>query len=304
LPYIKPRSELLSPLREMVLLSVFGDESADSINQRVFAVAGLLGDEKQWASLNAAWVERTGGKVFHASDCESDGGDFIGIPHKENLELYKDLTGILANSKLIGFGVAIDLVGCRTHFPDMLEENPYLSCLLRVVKFLSEKAGQCVPSSDVEFTFDQNTSNEFNAGLIYQYLTMHPDWKPRELVADKLSFATRKTVSIQAADLWAREVMKRLEWELYQYAPVPRRSWTALYETRLYGADFLMEGFYKDLKSKIPVLEQQTGVKKADYRVWLKNRQDNQSNRILYLMYTEETEQATKDNAQAEPKTP
>jgi len=283
------------------VLSVFGDESADNSNQKVFAVGGLLGDENQWKSLRSAWTERTGGKVFHASDCESDGEDFKGIPHEENLELYKDLTKILAKSKLIGFGVAIDLAGCRSFFPDILEENPYLSCLLRVVKGLSEKAAQCIPHSEVEFTFDQNPGNEHNAGLIYQYLRLHRDWEPLGILADKISFACRDNIGIQAADLWTREVMKRLEWEIYRYALVPRRSWTALYETKLFGADFLMEGFYKDLKSKMPILEQKHGVDANGYKQWLKKRQDNQSNRIEYLMYTELTEQ---NASKTEPETP
>jgi hypothetical protein len=39
---------------------------------------------------------------------------------------------------------------------------------------------------------------------IYQYLRLHCDWEPIGLLADKLSFACRDNVGIQAADLWTQ----------------------------------------------------------------------------------------------------
>jgi hypothetical protein len=267
------------------MLTVFGDESVDASRQKVFAVAGVLGDECQWRLLKEKWIARTKGKTFHATDCECDQNDFKDIPHADNLALYKDLTVILAQSGLIGFGVAIDLAGLRKFFPDILEENPYLSCFLRTVKFLAEKAAQCVPSYSVEFTFDQNTENEYNAGLIYSYLKQHEDWSAGTLLADKVSFATRKELGIQAADLWAREVMKRLEGHLQ--GRTARKSILALEKTKLFGADLLLEGFYQGLKDKMPMLQKREGLYYQNYLQWLGKRQDNQSNRITYLMYTE-----------------
>jgi len=58
-----------------IMLSVFGDESADETQQRVFAVAGVIGSEGAWAELEAKWVTRNGGIPFHAADCESGHGD-------------------------------------------------------------------------------------------------------------------------------------------------------------------------------------------------------------------------------------
>ena len=45
------------------MLSAFGDESHDSTKKRIFTVAGLLGDESQWASFRQAWNARLGGAV-------------------------------------------------------------------------------------------------------------------------------------------------------------------------------------------------------------------------------------------------
>lgn len=83
------------------MLSVFGDESADETTQRVFAVAGVVGTDEMWATLEAAWLESTGGIPFHAKDCESDQADYAHTAHEDNLNLYRDLTLLLAKSGLV-----------------------------------------------------------------------------------------------------------------------------------------------------------------------------------------------------------
>ena len=271
------------------MLTVFGDESIDATQQKVFATAGLLGDKNQWSRLREQWSSRMGGKIFHASDCECGHGGFKGGSHQDNLDLYKDLTTILAKSGLIGFGVGIDLAGLRKYFPDAKEEQPYLACFLRTVKFLAEKAQQCIPRSEIEVVFDQNHGQQHNAGLIYQYLKLHNDWEAGTLLQEKVSFASRQEIGIQAADLWAREVMKLLECDLENR---PRRkSAVALQATQLFGADLLCEGFYEGMRANYQKMQQQTGVSQDGYLKWLQTRADNQSNRILYLMFTVEQEQ-------------
>src|SRR5712691_11510659 len=73
-----------------ILLSVFADESHDETSARVFAVAGLFGNESQWDYLNEKWLGCTQGKIFHATECDTDQGDFSETTHAENKKLYKD----------------------------------------------------------------------------------------------------------------------------------------------------------------------------------------------------------------------
>src|SRR5689334_4338359 len=95
------------------MLWAFGDESHDSTKERIFTVAGLLGDESQWASFRQAWKARLGGAVFHAADCDSGYRDFRGMPENDRHRLHRDLTRLTAASGLIGYGHVIDLAGCR-----------------------------------------------------------------------------------------------------------------------------------------------------------------------------------------------
>ena len=51
-----------------MVLSVFGDESADETKQRVFAMSGVFGLESEWLRAESAWTALTKGEVFHAAD--------------------------------------------------------------------------------------------------------------------------------------------------------------------------------------------------------------------------------------------
>jgi hypothetical protein len=42
---------------EVVIYNVYGDESSDEKKERVFAVAGLIGDEIQWEEFKHRWVD-------------------------------------------------------------------------------------------------------------------------------------------------------------------------------------------------------------------------------------------------------
>src|SRR4051794_4130150 len=99
------------------MISVYGDESADETKKRVFAVAGVIGPEPVWEQLDQRWASRTGGVHFHAKDCDSDRGDFANTTHESNKALYRDLTVLLAESGLGGWGIAIDLIARREVFP-------------------------------------------------------------------------------------------------------------------------------------------------------------------------------------------
>jgi hypothetical protein len=99
------------------MLKVFGDESHDSKTERVFAIAVVFETEAQWAELEVPWKARLAGRIFHATDCETDKGEFAGTEHKDNLTLFADLTTILCKSELRGFGAVMDLAGHKEFLP-------------------------------------------------------------------------------------------------------------------------------------------------------------------------------------------
>lgn len=269
------------------MITVFGDESADKTKERVFAVAGLLGDDNQWGALREKWSARTAGKDFHSAEYEAGYG-----PLKDDPKIHKELTRILADSTLIGFAVATDLAGAREQFPEMLPSHPYLDCFMGVVMFLAEKASLCIPRDDIEFIFDQNPEIEHNAGLLYSYMINDPDWQYSG-VAEKIRFASRKnSPPLQAADLWAREAMKRFDSSLFDESSQPRPRWIALESTHRFGADFRTRQYFESMKSQMGKLGKKTDMSQEEYRRWLesKKRQDNQSNRLDYIRHKSKQE--------------
>lgn len=54
------------------MLLVFGDESHDEKEQRIFSVAGIMGTQEEWELFEPEWLMLTKGKVFHAADAHRD----------------------------------------------------------------------------------------------------------------------------------------------------------------------------------------------------------------------------------------
>src|SRR5437773_44477 len=80
-----------------------------------------------------------------------------------------------------------------------------------VVDFLSEHAYKLDPQENVAFTFDRSPDRQYNGGRVFEYLTNQVEWKCQQNLVPNVEFASREDVRIQAADLWARELMKRFD---------------------------------------------------------------------------------------------
>lgn len=114
------------------MIYAYGDDGADEKRERVIAVAVVAGNEEWWQDIEDQWVVRCGGIPFHATDCESDHGDYKSTPHTENKAMYRDLTGILAASKVGGIGIAIDLTAQKKILPQSLLDSRSSSSFSRV----------------------------------------------------------------------------------------------------------------------------------------------------------------------------
>ena len=266
------------------MLSVFGDESADETQQRVFAVAGVIGSEGAWAELEAKWVARIGGIPFHAADCESGHGDYRGMPEEERQNLYRDLAILLAESGLGGWGFAIDLSAQRRVFPEAPDIS-YYKCFLEVVQAMRNCA--VYNKETLCFTFDMRRVSEHNTALLYNMLPAIPSFK--ECIFPTIAFeCSRDTPRLQVGDLLARETMKALDNQIGPIQRKPRKSWLALYNAGRFHIDAISEAWFEGLKRQMPVLEKKAGMSQKDYLTWLKeNRlQDNTTNLFLYMEST------------------
>lgn len=248
------------------MLSVFGDESADETQERVFAVAGVIGDEDRWRWLEERWIICTEGIPFHATDCDSDGGNYKGRDHAINKGLYKALTVLLAQSGLGGWGFAIDLQAQRKVFPDA-PDIAYLKCLMEVLLAMRNCAAYNMET--VQYTFDMGR-DEANAGYLYGKLVEHRDWRP--YISTKIAFECSRTNNrLQVADLFAREAMKALDNHFGPVKRAPRGSFRTLIETGRFHVEAISEEYFQDLKKQMD-FDKELGPPE-EYRKWL--RQNN-----------------------------
>lgn len=254
----------------LVMASVFGDESADEKVERVFAVAAIMGTDRQWEDFNPAWNAITEGQVFHAAKWESEfAHDPDRTKHKKRLESYRRLTELLAWSGMHGWGVAVDLFGWRKYFPNITPEFAYHRCFLEVAdRLIRDAIG--MRHQDLKFTFD-GREGKGTTGLMYDWISSQREWKDSILFADEISFANRKNPRIQAADLLARETMKGLDHKLK--GKKLRKSLVTLADTaKHFQFGYLMEEFFCQVSQKMDDMQKVAGFCEADYREWLKKK--------------------------------
>lgn len=265
------------------MLTVFGDESHDTHKERIFCVAGVLGTQDDWDLVKVRWIERTNGKCFHAAECESDSGEFAGVPHTVNLKLYADLTQLIVSSKLIGFGCALSIPEYYATFPSDFDDHPYYWCFAEVLKYFATVARFSLKQETVKFEFDSNLDREYNAAYLYRYYAGLPEWKP--YVASKISFVHRcDSAEVQAADLVARECMKYFDNQIGPVYRVTRLSTQALLATKRFKFMIYRAQTFERMKEQIKALH---GPSMSEYRVWLNQvgLQDTMSNRIRFVSF-------------------
>ena len=255
------------------MIQVYGDDSADEKRQRVSAVAIVVGKEETWNQVEPAWIARNKGTPFHARDCETDNADYAAFPHQNNKQLYKDLTVMLAESDLIGRGVAIDLASQRKTFP----EGPEIAYYKAFAELLESVKNLCVHFRlPAKFTFDISPENEYNAGVLYEGAReVSPEML--EWFDPEISFVSAKhSARLQMADLLAYEAMKNVDNAL-QPIIRKRRSWDALAKTERFDVIAYGQEWFEDTKRNMPRLEELSGFNRQDYIQWLKDRKRQHS---------------------------
>jgi len=273
-----------------VILSVYGDESADAQERRVFAVAGIVGTDDRWDELEKKWTYRTGSVPFHANNCDSDLGDYssskTGLDedtnHHNNKVLYADLSNLLANSGLYGWGVAIDLLAANRILPEV-RILPYYKGFIDVVAAMKQLTRE-YPEATLRFTFDSRIESEHNAGILYGMLRETPE---NERLSPEVSFAcSRKQARVQAADLLAREVMKCLDNVIGPSKRPPRKSWIALKQTKRFACRSVEDTEFLRVRIQMEELEKKHSTTK-EYRDWIErnNLQENVTNLFRFVHF-------------------
>lgn len=275
------QSQQLRERVSAIVLFAYGDESLDETQQRVCAVAAVIGTEEEWNRFEPLWIARNGGLPFHAKDCENDQGDYTNRHHAENLALYRDLTVMLAESELSGYAAASDLIAERRYYPDLsMRYLREFSMVIDAMAWFSKEHSEMA-----ELCFDNRAETDYNAALMYaDARSTIPAGDVR--LASKISFeSSRKNPRIQVADLFAREAMKLSNNAIGEVQRAPRKSWLALEATGRFKVDLTLDPFFSAEKEFWKTAASLGGARYAEYRSWLQKtrRQHNLSNVIDFI---------------------
>lgn len=268
------------------MLTVYGDESCD-MKQHVFAVAGVIGFQEEWDELEPVWRERNNGNHFHSADCESSPprGLYKGTNHNENLKLYRDLIGILNKTKMMGFGVTIDLQAYREIFPGSTDNAPYYRCFAPVIAYFAKMGSFHIPQQDVKFIFHINAKVQYTAGELYDYMSNLSEWEHSPYLAKTLGFAPMDVVGIQVADLFARETMKCVDDCYFNNSGRDlRKSLQVLFDSGRFVFMHLHRNIIELEKKASEVFENKWV---AQFNEWLNKNSlvDNESNRTRFQVH-------------------
>lgn len=272
------QSQLICERLSAIVLLAYGDESMDETQQRVCAVAAIIGTEQEWNCFEPRWIARNNGVPFHAKDCENDQGDYANRPHADNLTLYRDLTVMLAESGLSGYASVSDLEAERRYYRDLAMR--YLREFSMVIDAMAWFAKEHTEMA--ELCFDNRAETDYNAALMYaDARSTIPSGDLR--LASKISFeSSSKNPRIQVADLFAREAMKLLDNTIGPVKRSLRKSWLALEATGRFRVDATLEPFFAAEKDFWKTAESLGDGRYAEYQKWLQKtgRKHNLSNVI------------------------
>ena len=220
-----------------VPLKVYGDESADGKQSRVFVLAAIFGTEDEWAQATQEWLRRTRGHEFHASVCEWEFAEHQDKQkHKDNQKLYKDVTQVLAKSYLCGVSVAFDLASMKDclGFSPVKDDLAYRWCFKDVIEWISERVLAFTQNSSnpytlpFQVTFDARLQSEGIVGRIYSEFQKQSEWRDAEIFKASARFEPGPDPRLEMPDLLAREAMKELDRKITESGREPRKSYEAL----------------------------------------------------------------------------
>jgi hypothetical protein len=274
----------------ITMLCAYGDDSSDEEGVRTFAVAGIAGTQEEWDIIKPAWIKATEGRIFHATDNQSGFGVYEGISKTKRDEEYIKLTDILIKSKMIGYGHVADIAAFKENLPDTSEDAPYYHCFVHVIMGFAKIGYMSIPREKVKFTFDRNLKVKYNSNLMLDFLTTLSEYDYSEYIErGEVSFASNEMVQIQAADLFAYEIMKELDNQIGPIKRDRRKPLIALKRTGRFRWAAYTRRDFEFIRKELEYLEKEDNLDwRQEYQKWLmktKRKIDNDSNRMSYMLY-------------------
>jgi hypothetical protein len=202
------------------MLITYFDDSGTHDDSEIVLLAGLFGNEYQWALFNDLWRKRLEESVpgkppvkrFHMTDCYNSLSEFAGWNRNETNYLAKELGEIIFRCNLWGCASAINrkawdqfITGDLRRALGDAEGGCIRVCFNTTLQWAAEFSG----SNSIAFVFDDRPHKKQEYDAVYRVFSDHRNATRLSPKLVSLTFARSSNVlPLQAADLFA--------WEFYQ----------------------------------------------------------------------------------------
>jgi len=197
---------------------------------RSFVVAGWLGEERHWKRVEKLWQKAVAYENkslprdrrisrYHAAQMNANDGEFEGWEKENNrkLRFTKKLLSILGKSRLSAIACGIDLATFLEMFPIREPSDyalPYLMCMKDLMNLIGDGMKKLPPDHRVAMIHDHGDWDSF-ALQIFNGLIDNPHFAHKHRFVSITPLNWREDVGLQAADLIAYELMRRLDDRLW-----------------------------------------------------------------------------------------
>jgi hypothetical protein len=203
------------------MLTAYFDDSGTHSSADVTLLAGLFGLENQWVLFERLWKEvletaipNKSVRRFHATECNSSVGAFLGWSRTETDYLMHELGRVIARCGLGGCATAVERKAWdRLVTGDVRRTagDAERGCLQTVFLDTIYWAQRCVPHElQVTFVFDDRPERRRQYEIVYGIFSDSAKLTNENPKLVSLKFARAASVSpLQAADLFAWEIYRR-----------------------------------------------------------------------------------------------
>jgi hypothetical protein len=219
------------------VLSFNMDDSADSKREKVFVVAGFLGNSVEWFEVERKWEARVkldGLDYFHAKDFtgklhgeakskleEKYGKEEAGKKAKELLE---DLKSLIKRSSLLAFcfGILMKdyvLVRGEANGEMVLQSDPYLHAHEQLIYIVATRACKTGGRPGIAFVYDESNKAKLLQGQWKEFKERCP--LAAECMTTLSPMDDKTTPAIQVADLIAHTTKRYFENRLDKGLDIP-----------------------------------------------------------------------------------
>lgn len=244
----------------VLMFTAYLDESADSLQQVAYGIAGYFAAADAWTPFWSEWdgvLQAAGLQGFHAVDCEHGHNDFAGLSIRQREQLVRELIRVIVNHDPMGVVTSIDLRAYNAVQPRIKQlrrlrpglsiqgslEDPYFLAFQHAIEHvaLSPLVTSSPLGDRVGFVFDRHHLSGRANGL-YASMVRGVPYTAR---LGSLTFDDKVVIKpLQAADLLAYEAHRHFYDTLLKGAP-ERWQFTELRpsigEARFFGKEQIDE---------------------------------------------------------------